>query len=682
MSNMIDRKILMVFAGAMMVLFVAGSFATAADQTGDLWASIAKYEFGASRTNVAVVEEEIRTAPVKKYSQYEDKLLVLIKDSSATYDSKDFACRMLRIVGSEKCVPVMGELLVDEKLSHMARYAVQGLPFPSVDEVLRSVLGKVQGSRKIGVIASIAARADKKAIPFLQPLVTDADAGVAGAAIAALGRIGGPDALKILTDTKVADNLKTVVMESRLMCADAMLAKGDSGKAAAIYKEMMADTNPRGIRSAAITGLAKADKENALPVVISMLKSKDASCQRAAGKALIELKGEKTAKALLTELCSLSPDAQVIAINALVASRAKSAAADVAKMTASSDDCVKIAAIQALVELGDASNVELLAGLVKTGGDVGKAAIDSLARLKGKGVSEAIMKSLVNVDAGSKATLISSLGERQNPEIVADLMKYVDDPDESVRVEALKSLGALVREKEIPVLIGMMLKTNPGRVQTAGEQAVQVACAKLRSEKKRVEPLVNALKGAGVEQRAVLLHCLGRLGGDRALEIVRTASKDSDEKVQESAVRALSDWTDEGAIPDLVELSRNAPKDNLKILAFRGYIRLVSLGAKKSPGKTAKTLADAMKLTFRPDEKKLVLGALGGVADMAAMNAAQQCMQDPAFSNEAELACIKIAQQFRPGPARDKAMEVVKKIAETTKNPNIRKQATSVMSRK
>lgn len=658
--------------------------AVAAEQSADVWASVVKYEFGASRTNLYAIEEEIRSAPAKKYGQYEEKLLSLLNAQGATYEAKDFACRMLRVVGSEKCVAVLAGLLTDEKMAHMARYAIQGLPFASVDDALRNALGNAKGNQKVGIISSIAVRGDKKSVALLQPLVTDSDAAIARAAISALGNIAGPDALNILTEAKVADGLKTVVMESRLMCADALLAKGKEGKAAEIYKEMLSDGNPRGIRAAAITGLARSDRDNALPKIIEMLKSQDGSSQRAAGKALMEIKGDKAAKAVLDAMGSLSVDAQVIAMSVLVASGARAAAPDIAKMTGSSDDAVKIMAIRALAELGDATNVELLAGLVKNGGDVGKAAVESLSRLKGKGVSEAIMKTLPNVDAGSRATLIGSLAERQGVGIVPDLMKYADDSDEVVRAETMKALGSLIDAKEIPTLVGLMLKAKPDRVRTAAEQAVQTASAKVKGEDKRVEPLVAAMKDAKVEERAVILHCLGRLGGEKALGIVRANIKDKDENVQEAAIRAMADWTDEGALADLRELSKTAPKENLKIIAFRGLVKLISLPAnvKKSPAKTAKALAEAMSLASRPDEKKLVLGAISGIGDMAALEAAKKYIQDATLSTEAELACIRIAQRFKPGKDRDKAMAVVKNILDTTKATNVRKQAESALNRK
>ena len=89
-----------------------------------------------------------------------------------------------------------------------------------------------------------------------------------------------------------------------------------------------------------------------------------------------------------------------------------------------------------------------------------------------------------------------------------------------------------------------------------------------------------------------------------------------------------------------------------------------------------------MILASRPDEKKLVLVALSGIGDLAALEAAQKCMQDEALKKEAELACVRIAQRFKPGKERDKAMAVVKAIAETTKDAGVRKQAESALTRK
>jgi hypothetical protein len=190
------------------------------------------------------------------------------------------------------------------------------------------------------------------------------------------------------------------------------------------------------------------------------------------------------------------------------------------------------------------------------------------------------------------------------------------------------------------------------------------------------------MKDAKPEERVSLLHCLGSLGGDKALDMVRGSIRDRNENVQEAAIRVMADWKDEGAVADLRELAKNAPKENLKIIAFRGLVRIVSLpeSVKNNAGNAVALLVEAMSMAPRTDEKRLVLGALSGIASLAALDAAQKCMPDAELRTEAELACVMIVKQFKsPGPERDKAMAALKNLAETTQTESIRKQAIAIL---
>ena len=654
--------------------------AVAADQAG--WDSLAKYEFGKYSPNLCALETEIRVAPAGQFEQYEDKLLVLLNTQNATCEAKQFACRMLRLVGSEKCVPVLAGFLADERMAHMSRYALQGLPFPSVDDALRNALGKTTGMQKAAVISSLGVRKNAKSVPLLKPLMTDADLAVARESVCALGRIASPDALEALTQAKVADGLKTAVLESQLMCADALLANGKVDQAAAVYRGGLGAGNPGGVRAAAMIGLARAVKDDALPTIFEMLKSQDSCSQRAAGGALMEIKAEHVSKAMVDVLGSLSADAQVIAIHVLAVNGTKAIVPDIVKFTGSAQKPVRVAAVQALAALGDVSDIELLAGLAKEGGEVGRVVVESLSRRSGKGASEEIVKVLPRVDAASRALLIGCLAARQSHEVVADLIRYAEDSDETVRAETFKALGSLAQEKEIPSLMGLMLRAKPDRVRLAAERAVSMASAKVEGEDRKTAPLVAAMKDAKPDERVSLLHCLGSLGGDKALDRVRGSISDKDENVQEAAIRVMADWKDAGAVADLRELAKNAPKDNLKIVAFRGLVRIVSLpeSVKNHAGNAVASLVEAMSMAPRTDEKRLVLGALSGIASLAALDAAQKCMPDAVLGTEAELACVKIVQQFKsPGPERDKAMAVLKSLAQTTQTESIRKQATAIL---
>ena len=64
------------------------------------------------------------------------------------------------MVGTKEAVPVLAALLADEKLAHMARYALEPIPDPAVDEAFRAALGNLKGRRLVGVICSIGVRRD------------------------------------------------------------------------------------------------------------------------------------------------------------------------------------------------------------------------------------------------------------------------------------------------------------------------------------------------------------------------------------------------------------------------------------------------------------------------------------------------------------------------------------------
>ena len=129
--------------------------------------------------------------------QQVDKLIAVLK-SDAPHKEKADACRLLALVGTKDAVAPLAALLGDEKLSHMARYGLEPVPDPAVDEALRDALGKLKGRPLVGVIGSIGVRRDAKAVGMLSKMLRASDTLVAQAAARALGNIGGSTAVKAL----------------------------------------------------------------------------------------------------------------------------------------------------------------------------------------------------------------------------------------------------------------------------------------------------------------------------------------------------------------------------------------------------------------------------------------------------------------------------------------------------
>jgi len=112
--------------------------------------------------------------------QQVDKLIAVLK-SDAPHKEKADACRLLALVGTKDAVAPLAALLGDEKLSHMARYGLEPIPDPAVDEALRDSLGKLKGRPLVGVIGSIGVRRDTKAIRPLAKMLLSPDDQVAQA---------------------------------------------------------------------------------------------------------------------------------------------------------------------------------------------------------------------------------------------------------------------------------------------------------------------------------------------------------------------------------------------------------------------------------------------------------------------------------------------------------------------
>ena len=126
--------------------------------------------------------------------------LVAVLQGEATDLAKDYACRQLAIVGSDTCVPALAALLPNARLSHMARYALEGLGSPAAATALREMLGKTEGRQQVGVVISLGRMADAEAAAPIAALLATENDELREVALVALGRIGTVPAAEALLE--------------------------------------------------------------------------------------------------------------------------------------------------------------------------------------------------------------------------------------------------------------------------------------------------------------------------------------------------------------------------------------------------------------------------------------------------------------------------------------------------
>jgi len=232
------------------------------DPVEQAFQDVLQYEQGGTRKALAVLENHInRTygdAPARK--QIVGRLLEMLENPEASPGCKDFACKKLMLLAGPESVPALAGLISDdENLAVLGRYALEQMPQPEAAAALRDALGRATGRVLIGVINSLGVRKDEQAVGVLVRLLADHDATVAGAAAAALGKIGGKEATGALraARSKATAGVKAEIRPALLACAESLLASGNKDGAEAIYRELSGEDEPEWIRAVVQEAVAR-----------------------------------------------------------------------------------------------------------------------------------------------------------------------------------------------------------------------------------------------------------------------------------------------------------------------------------------------------------------------------------------------------------------------------------------
>lgn len=614
-----------------------------------------------------------------------DKLIATLK-SEAPQKEKADACRQLGLIGDKEAVPVLAALLGDEKLSHMARYALETIPAPEVDVALRNALFQLHGRLLIGVIASVGVRHDAAASRQLTTLLRSSESGEAQAAANALGCMGTLTAAKSLTDawanTPAPGHL--LFTEGMLRCAEGLAAKGLRKEALAIYDTLRDAQAPHQVRTAALRGsIINRSPDEGMPLLRRALHGSDFVLVDAAIRTAMEIPGMETTLALVSDFRNYSDDQKLLVIQALGKRGESSVALSYLKNSASSGSSpIRLAAIRAQAEIGDANSIPQFVSLMSDGDkEIAQAAQEALASMQVKDASVAVMKMLTDSDAAKRLDGIELIGRRRMAEAMPELLKAGVDGDVKVRAAAVKRIGELGGSRELPALIEFLNNGKESQDINAAQQALVAICAREENADESAGKLVEALGPAQTAQKLVLLRTLGSIGGQKPLKAVRAAVDDSNADIHTAALRELSSWKTADALPDLLNLAKSAANPTDKMVCLRGYLGWA--GDNELP--VAKRLAmcqEIAPLVQQPDEKKLLLGTLGGITSPDSVTAIAPFLDDAAVKEEACAATVSISEKIlKDNKDKDVAAKLtapLQKAAEATANTGLAQRAKAL----
>jgi HEAT repeat protein len=654
-------------------------------------AAIVNYERGMSREPLIAVEKLIRESQNQPEQRKYIELQLAELLSEATLECKSFICRQLWFIGTADSVPAIAKLLRDEETADIACYAIGQNPSAEAGKALRESLDNVSSKVQIRIINLLGDRRDTQSVEAIGKLAFGAEREVGEAAVAALGKIGGVQARKILVEVRAKGDseLQFAATDAYLRCAEDLLAEGKSKQATIIYKELADKDEAAIIRSAAIRGLADAGGQETVPLVIAALRDENRMVRTTARSCVRTMKGQGVTELFAGELPKTPPDEQVLLIGAL-ADRADSAALPVIIITAeSANDEVRKAVLQAVGKLGDASYVGYLVKAATEGSssEEKSTAVNSLKLLRGSRVDDAIVKSMQYSQPSVRSKLIQVLFERNAVSAVPALLGEAVNPDRKVRKEAFKALGRLGREKDLPSLVKLLVKLEDDGSRREAERAVVMVSRKISETGKQADAVLAGLYSEKrVAVRCSLLRALGGIANNNALRTLEEASKETNPAVRDTAVRTLAKWPNATAAEALLEIYSSTQNQIHRLLSLRGFVRLLALPAEEPFGyaqgklveKTLKMCRQAMYQAQGPAEQKLVLSGLANVSDPGALSMVEPFLQVETVRAEAAMAAIKIAGAIiETHPDRVKI--AMNKLLAVSKDEDLRRQAEEIV---
>ena len=618
-------------------------------------------------------------------AQTEAELIATLNKPDASLYDKVEACRLLGRVGTRNAVPVLASLLADEKLNHSARYGLETIPDPAVEEALRAALPKLQGRPLVGVIISLGVRKDVKAIGLLSGYLSNADADVAQAAARALGSIGGMESAKAIESAlaKTSAENRLAFCEGLFRCAEGLAGQGQKADAQGIYDRLRAMKDaPHQVRAGALRGAILVRGDAGLPLLMEAIRSDDFVLVDAAARTAMELKDAGVTRALADELGKLPADKQVVVCSVLGRSGNAAVLPALFALAKSANKTPRLAAIKAIPEIGHGSAVPVLAELMADAdNEVAKAAQEALASIPGAEADQAVLAMAGSSEADKRLVAIEMIARRHMTSAMPTVQKLCQDKDNRVRNAALRRLGEISGPEALPLMLELLSK---GQDTDAVEQAIIALCTRVANPEAAVGQVAGALSAATPTVKSSLLRVLGGVGGPAALKALQAALNESDREVRLTAIRSLGGWRTAEPAQDLLAVAQKAGTPAEKQLCLRSYFRLAN-EADLQPQQRLELCLKASPLCQKADEKKLLLSALSNINTPAAMNAVLPMLEDADVKNEANVAALGIAERIlksRTASARfaKQLVEPLKKVVAAAANDAQRKRAEALLA--
>lgn len=594
-----------------------------------------------------------------------------------------FLLQQVERIGGDESVEGLVRLLgdADKIVADAARRALANNPSEKAAHSLERALAIANSDTQIvQLINSLAFRKDYQDLETLTLFLDHSSPQVVVAAAAAVSQAATDEAAQILIESLRLQQSK-LIAPSALALAAAIREAGNLAQARRLYEAVLR-SNPSGVAHAvAIFGAIACSGDSVADDLLARLNDGDEFVRQAAINFVSHV-DESELDAVLRGQSDLPNDARTALFIALGTRRVAAAQEFLIEAASNTvDDGLRIAAIEALGDVGGSDVVPLLLSLLDTSNEgVAKAAAKALGDTQDPQVDKRVFRELESTnDNVRRETLISILNQRRWPKLADVAVDELGSDSEAAR---RRSIGILTRLGTVEHVTAALLLVDQIPSQDFGRfsKAIVAICSRIPNSNTQAQPVIEAYASADRSDRPRLLSIIGTIGGKNAADFVNQRLEGNSGEEAEAAVTALANWPDASVVGTLLKIAQRGETESQRIRALRGIARVAVLpNSPLSESQQLKVLTQAMKLTTRLDERKLILDRAKAVDLIESVRFIRPFLDN---TDLREVACKSITQIGRIKSLRDQYPELVddlRRIIEVVQDEKVRERAKNAL---
>jgi HEAT repeat protein len=272
-------------------------------------------------------------------------------------------------------------------------------------------------------------------------------------------------------------------------------------------------------------------------------------------------------------------------------------------------------------------------------------AIELVRPIPGQEATQAVAKQLPNLSAARKAQLLAVMGDRRDPIAWRDVVKATRAKDKTVRIAALKALGAYGHDQAVVVLVQRAAVTTGQERRVARESLYRLGGALVDST-----ILGGILDATNPKVKIELIRSVGQRNIVSAVDTLLETAQEPDPDIRMESIKALRDVASPEHVSALVELLINAKKEAERKAAEKAVVSVSRKSVDENVGTVA--VLGAIDSVKGVKVRCSLLSVLGGIGDSEALGVLREALDDK--NSKVQMAAIRALSDWpNAEPAAD-----------------------------